>query len=212
MTTGPDQTLTDDELRVLETLLARLSGPGADLPWPLFRFVTEVMATSNVDLLVQDDAARVLLAWRDDPFGTGWHVPGSIIRHREEIAHRIAACAADELGCAVDADDRPIALIQIFDERSHSISLVFRVALRGMPGRRVVDAVAIPEAGDLCWFASLPDRIYPSHLVYRDVIDAVRGDRLGDGMRVFTQHVGARDAAQASPDGEISAETSLTAT
>ena len=95
MTQQEQPTLTEEELQTLEALLVKVSGRGGDLPWPLFRFITEVTATTNVDLLVRDPARGVLLAWRDDPFGTGWHVPGSIIRHREEVTHRIAACAMD---------------------------------------------------------------------------------------------------------------------
>jgi hypothetical protein len=48
MTPLDDQALTDGELRALEGILAKLSGRGANLPWPLFRFMTEVMATVNV--------------------------------------------------------------------------------------------------------------------------------------------------------------------
>jgi ADP-ribose pyrophosphatase YjhB (NUDIX family) len=203
MTSPDDHALTAEELRTLEAIVAKLSGRGADLPWPLFRFVTEVMATPNVDLLVQDEAKGVLLAWRDDPFGAGWHVPGSIIRHREEVAHRIAACAQDEFGCEVAVADRAVALIQIFDDRGHSLSLCYRATLRGTPGRRVLEADETPEAGDLRWFVAPPARLYPSHLVYRDLLEALgRGD-LGEGVALFTQHVGRRDAAQASPEGSI---------
>ncbi len=133
MTTSRDHGLTSEELRMLEGILTKLSGQGADLPPPLFRFMTEITATANVDLLVQDDEKGVLLAWRDDPFGTGWHVPGSIIRHREEITHRILACAGEEFGCEIDVADRPVALIQIFDDRGHSISLCYPSVLRGRP-------------------------------------------------------------------------------
>ena len=69
MTSSDDQRLTNEELQTLENILVKLSGPGADLPWPLFRFITEVTATPNVDLLVEDAEKRVLFAWRDDPFG-----------------------------------------------------------------------------------------------------------------------------------------------
>ena len=201
--------LTGGELRTLEALLAKLSGHGADLPWPLFRFITEVAATPNVDLLVRDPAKGVLWAWRDDPFGTGWHVPGSIIRHREEIGHRIAACAWNEFGCAVQAAERPVAVIQIFDDRGHSVSLCFLASLCGTPGKRVLDGDDAPEPGDLCWFATTPARLYPSHLVYRDVLATLGGGDLGEGARVFTQHVGRRDAGQKSAAGEIQSDASL---
>ncbi len=195
--------LTDEETRTLEGLLKKLSGPGADLPWPLFRFVTEVAATPNVDLLVRDEARGVLLGWRDDPFGKGWHVPGSIIRHREEIAHRIRACAKDEFGCDLAVADNPCAVIQIFDDRGHSVSLCFEASLAGAPGRRVLGGDDAPDAGDLRWFRSAPERMYPSHLVYREVINALSGGEMDAGARVFTQHVGRRDAAQTSVAGEI---------
>ncbi|MBE7209494.1 MAG: hypothetical protein INR65_00605 [Gluconacetobacter diazotrophicus] len=203
--------LSDDELETLETILRKLDGPGAELPPVLFRFVTEIVATSNVDLLVRDDRNRVLLSWRSDAFGSGWHVPGSIIRHREEIAHRIASCAADEFGCPLTVSDRPVALIQIFDDRGHSMSLCFPATLTGTPARPLIAEHDEPEAGDLCWFDAVPDRLYPSHLVYRNVIDALRASGADPaGIPVFTQHVGDRDAAQSSPDGAIAADAPLT--
>ena len=210
MASAQGQQLSDDELQTLEAILAKLSGPGAELPPVLFRFVTEIAATANVDLLVRDDEQRVLLAWREDAFGAGWHVPGSIIRHREEILHRIAACAAEEFGCDLDVGEGPVALIQIFDDRGHSVSLCFTAALRGEPAQGVVQAGHTPQPGSLRWFGEVPDALYPSHLVYRSVIEAMRAGSLGPGIAVFTQHVGQRDAAQASPAGAISDDQTLT--
>ncbi len=209
MTTCRDQSLTSEEMGALEGILAKLSGQGADLPFPLFRFMTEITATTNVDLLVRDHEKGVLLAWRDDPFGTGWHVPGSIVRHREEIAHRILTCADEEFGCEMDVADRPVALIQIFDDRGHSISLCYTSALRGPPGRRVIGGDETPEAGDLRWFTVPPAQLYPSHLVYRDLLEELGRGRLGEGVRLFTQHVGRRDAAQASPGDIINSDVPL---
>ncbi len=209
MTMADHPPLTEDDLRTLEALLARVSGRGAELPWPLFRFVTEVAATANVDLLVRDDAGRVLLAWREDPFGRGWHVPGSIIRHREEIGHRIAACARDEFGCELDVAAGPVAVVQIFDDRGHSVSLCHLARLRGAPGRRVTADGEAPAAGDLRWFAGPPEPLYPSHLVYRDVIAGLARGGAGGEARLFTQHVGRRDAGQAGPEGVISADAPL---
>ncbi len=210
MTPLDDQALTDGELRALEGILAKLSGRGANLPWPLFRFMTEVMATVNVDLLIQDERKGVLLAWRSDPFGAGCHVPGSIVRHREEIGHRISACAREEFGCEVNVAERPVALLQIFDDRGHSVSLCYQATLRGSPGKRVVGRDVTPEAGDLRWFATLPAQLYPSHLVYYAVLEALDHGHLGEGIRLFTQHVGRRDMAQASPDGMIGSDAPLT--
>lgn len=210
MTGGQKQQLSDEELRTLEAILAKLSGSGAELPPVLFRFVTEIVATANVDLLVQDEEKRILLAWREDAFGTGWHVPGSIIRHREEIGHRIRACAEEEFGCDLVVAERPVALIQIFDDRGHSVSLCYLAALQGTPGDRVVEEGDTPQPGSLRWFDEMPGTLYPSHLVYRSVIEALRQGRLGPGIQVFTQHIGHRDAGQASASGAISADEPLT--
>ncbi len=210
MTAASSPGLTADELALLEGLLAKLSGPGADLPYPLFRFITEVVATANVDLVVLDAQKGVLLAWRDDPFGTGWHVPGSIIRHREEIAHRIRACAEDEFGCELAVAERPVALIQIFDDRGHSISLCYPATLQGQPSKRIIGECDTPRPGELRWFKQAPEQLYPSHLVYQDLLEELRCGRLGAGIQLFTQHVGRRDAAQASPAGAIGSDAPLT--
>ena len=209
MTVHDGNALSTEEQRTLEGLLAKLDGPGAELPWPLFRFINEVVATVNIDLLVQDDVHGVLLAWRDDPFGKGWHVPGSIIRHREEISHRIQACARDEFGCDLTVADRATAVVQIFDDRGHSVSLCYRAMLREPLGRRLVNATDQLEAGDLCWFRITPSNLYPSHRVYRDVLASLDQGRLDAGAEIFTQHVGIRDAEALAPEGSISSNTTL---
>lgn len=201
--------LDGEELATLERLLGKLSGRGTRLPWPLFRFITEIAATPNVDLVVRD-AGQVLLAWRDDPFGTGWHVPGSIIRHREEIAHRIAATAEEEFGCALDVAPGPSAVIEIFDDRGHSVSLCFTATLRGEPSRRLVEAGEQPEPGDLRWFGTTPADLYPSHRIYADILPVLLADRDAAGIPVFTQHVGRRDARVTSAEGGIASDLPLT--
>ena len=210
MTSTHTPRLSDEECGMLETILTKLAGAvGAELPPVLFRFVTEVVATSNVDLLVQDERQRVLLAWREDAFGQGWHVPGSIIRHREEIAHRIDACAKDEFGCELAVAARPVALIQIFDDRGHSMSICYTAALKGTPSLLINEA-GTPKPGSLRWFDVPPPALYPSHRVYRSVIEALQQGRLGPGIEVFTQHVGRRDAALGSSAGAINADEPLT--
>jgi hypothetical protein len=186
--------LSDEELGTLENILAKLAGfAGAELPPVLFRFVTEIVATSNVDLLVQDEKHRVLLAWREDAFG-----------------HRINSCAKDEFGCALAVAARPVALIQIFDDRGHSISMCYTAALQGTPSLPLINEGDVPEPGSLRWFDRPPLALYPSHLVYSFVIEALQQGRLGPGIEVFTQHVGRRDAAQGSSAGAISADEPLT--
>jgi colanic acid biosynthesis protein WcaH len=207
MTNAP--ALTDDELQTLERILAKLDGRHAHLPYPLFRFITEVAATANIDLIVQNADGQTLLAWRDDAAGTGWHVPGSIVRHREEIADRLEACADDEFAAPLASTTGPIALIQIFDDRGHSLSLCYRATLDGPPGKPVITAHDAPKGGDLRWFATPPEDLYPSHRVYRDLLTDLNQGRLTNPIPLFTQRVGNRDAAPAQ-GGIITADAPLT--
>lgn len=113
-----------------------MSGRGSALSWPLFRLVT-VAAISSADLLVRDYAGRVLLAWREDPFRAGWHVPrSSIIRHREEIGHCMSPVHAPS-SAASCRWRKARRIVSIFDDRGHCVSLCHRAALCGVPGRRV---------------------------------------------------------------------------
>ncbi|MDR2604028.1 MAG: hypothetical protein LBC55_01570, partial [Desulfovibrio sp.] len=62
-------------------------------------FTSSITPMLNVDLLVRDDAGRILLSWRDDALcGTGWHVPGGVVRFQETLAERVRKTALQELG------------------------------------------------------------------------------------------------------------------
>lgn len=149
----------------LPSLLARAHDLIPDarqgLPDAAFQFVLKTVPMVNVDLLVRDDAGRLLLAWREDPFGTGWHVPGGIIRYREHWDQRIAAVARLELGATVSHGPAPVHLEQFFYERGHFISLLFECRLLSPPPP---DRFRRPD--DLAWFASMPSDMYPCQRIY----------------------------------------------
>jgi hypothetical protein len=84
------------------TLQAAAGNPSRGLPEEIFLLVSRMAPLINVDLLIQDEASHTLLTWRNDEyFGTGWHVPGGIIRYKEVAADRVRACAREELGAEV---------------------------------------------------------------------------------------------------------------
>ena len=114
-----------------------------------------------------------------------------------------------KLRCDLSVAERPVAFIQIFDDRGHSVSLCYTAALQGTRVPRLVEDGGRPQPGSLRWFDELPAALYPSHLVYRSVIAALRQDRLGAWIEVFTQYVGHQDAEQASASGAISAAEPL---
>jgi ADP-ribose pyrophosphatase YjhB (NUDIX family) len=79
------------------------------LPEEIFLFVSRLMPLISVDLLIQDVGGRTLLTWHDDKFfGSGWHVPGGIVRYKEMTADRIQARAREGLGAQVDFEAVPL--------------------------------------------------------------------------------------------------------
>jgi ADP-ribose pyrophosphatase YjhB (NUDIX family) len=113
---------------------ATLSDTRDGLPEELLQFVSRLTPLVNVDLLIQDEHARTLLTWRDDEFfGPGWHVPGSIIRHKELAIDRIRACAHEELGAEVESEEQPLFVLEGISQaqtRGHHVSLLYRCRLR----------------------------------------------------------------------------------
>lgn len=147
--------------------------PRRGLPDEVFGFALQIVPMVNVDLLVRDDSWRILWAWREDAFGTGWHLPGGIIRFRERWQSRIAEVARIELGAEVSADEHPCRTLQLLDgERGHFLTLLFRCTLRGelQPPRGLIPPDAQPEPEQLCWFDAVPQSLYPAHETYRNWI------------------------------------------
>jgi colanic acid biosynthesis protein WcaH len=159
--------------RTLEPLIAALEAaigdPRQGLPEQVFRFVSRLTPLANVDLLIQDERRGTLLTWREDEFfGTGWHVPGGIIRYKETAEQRVRACARDELGVEVTFDETPIAIAEGIGEqetRGHHIALLFRCRLRGDPDPARA-AAARPSPGQWRWHRRCPDGLLPAQRSY----------------------------------------------
>ncbi|MCD7726011.1 MAG: oligosaccharide flippase family protein [Clostridiales bacterium] len=101
------------------------------LNYDVFLFASSITPLVNVDLLVEDEQGRILLAWRDDVHcGTGWHIPGGIVRYKETLFSRLHKTAITEFGVDVEVlSDSPIKLTEIIheqEERGHFISLLYR--------------------------------------------------------------------------------------
>ena len=62
----------------------QIKNPSKGLPQEIFFFISRITPMINVDLLIKDEKGRTLLAWRDDEFYKGWHIPGGIIRFKEK--------------------------------------------------------------------------------------------------------------------------------
>ena len=156
----------------LGALQAHIADPRAGLSEALFLFVSSITPLVNVDLLIQDDAGRTLLTWREDAFyGPGWHVPGGVIRFQETAAERIRAVARYELAAEVEPDPAPLAMHEMIDagrrERGHSIALLYSCRLLGPPSESQRASSSTPLPGQWAWHETCPDNLIAEHDVYR---------------------------------------------
>jgi len=163
----------DEAIAVLE---AACENPSSGLPEKVFLLLTRLTPMLNVDLLIQDDAGRTLLTWRDDIYyGSGWHIPGGIIRFKETAAERIATVARLELRCELTAEDRPMALNECITKtqrtRAHSVSLLYRCTLTSPPPGNLKYPGGKPQRGMFDFFDRTPDNLLKVHNMYAKYID-----------------------------------------
>jgi ADP-ribose pyrophosphatase YjhB (NUDIX family) len=151
--------LTNDATSLIAPLEATIGDPRQGLPEEVFRFTSRITPLINVDLLIQDDAGRTLLTWRDDAsFGQGWHIPGGIIRYKQTTAESIRGCARRELGAEVTFDPEPLLVsetIRPCRDRGHFISLLYRCRLTTTPDP-ALRSESQPRAGVWRWHETCP--------------------------------------------------------
>lgn len=142
----------------------------SDLPESEFLYISSRTPLINVDLFVIDEEGEVLLSWRDDEYcGTGWHIPGGIIRHGEKMRERLEKTAEAELGFIPAFEETPCKITEIFLEqeyRNHFISHLFRGKCRSDD----VESIDKPvKPGDLRWFDHYEQLVY-SQAPYEDYL------------------------------------------
>ncbi len=160
----------DNLNKYLDIIRSKIDDPNKGLPEDVFLFLSEISPLPNVDLFVHDNNNRVLLAWRNDPWwGTGWHIPGGIIRINESFEERIQRTAQAELGTRVFFKEDPLEIRQIinkeFKTRSHHITIVFDCQV---PDDYVIDNGSLEEheTGYLAWHEHCPNNILRCHEFY----------------------------------------------
>lgn len=156
---------------LIVALRQQIQAPENGLEEDVFLFVSELTPLVNVDLLVRDDIGRILLAWRNDPWwGSGWHVPGGVLRLHETFLERIEKTAEAELHTSVVATDAPLEIRPIiakeFKQRSHHITFVYACSV---PKDYRIDNGALGEkdTGYLAWHEKCPNQILKCHEFYR---------------------------------------------
>jgi colanic acid biosynthesis protein WcaH len=157
--------LAQEHIQSLAKLRDVIPNPGSGLPDAVFDFALDIVPMINVDLLIEEKG-KVLLAWREDRWGSGWHVVGGIIRVHETIADRIRRTAHAELSAVVGFEAAPVAMTQFFSKRGHFLSLLFRCRVTSGPAPIWAVEDGPPQPGALAWFSAPPAQIYSAHADY----------------------------------------------
>jgi colanic acid biosynthesis protein WcaH len=154
----------------IAALESTVGDPRLGLPEDLFLFVSRIVPIINVDLLIRDDRGGTLLTWREDEFfGTGWHVPGGVIRYKEMSADRIRACAREELGAEVLFEAVPLLVsetVRAHQNRGHFISLLFRCQLVTPPMEARRAGSNSPSPGEWRWHHGCPPDLLEAQRQY----------------------------------------------
>ena len=157
-----------DELGCIDK---RIANPTTGLPEEVFEFITTVTPMINVDLLIKNESGKVLMTWRDDICGCGWHIPGGIIRYKESIKDRILAVARNELNTDVIFDEKPIMINEIMMPqrvRGHFISLLYKCYIK--EGFVINNEKSENEVGFVSWIAEKPDNmVMGQREIYKDL-------------------------------------------
>lgn len=159
----------------IDLLDIEVSNPTDGLPDEIFHYISGVTPLVNVDLLIKDENKRTLLAWRNDPVaGTGWHIPGGIIRFKETFKQRIQKVTQLEVGVDdIKYDPTPLALNQIILKdckiRGHFISILYGCFLSRefIPENK---GLCDTDSGYLKWHDSCPDKLLKTQEIYRKYI------------------------------------------
>lgn len=160
---------------IVNLLESFVKNPSAGLPDDIFLFATRITPIINADLLIKNEQNQTLLTWREDGYyPPGWHVPGGIIRYKEQIAARINAVAAGELGAKIKFKETPVAINEVIhpsrNNRGHFISLLYACSLTSPLDKNRRHEKGVPKPGEWAWHGRCPKNIIPVHEMYRNFI------------------------------------------
>jgi len=163
-----------DIKEAIKFLDGKVKNPSLGLPEEVFLFISRLTPLVNVDLLIKDEKGRTLLSWRDDKYaGTGWHVPGGIVRFKEKLKTRICKVAEAEIGARIEFNPVPVAINQMICERNtrgHFISILYKCFFfnKFIPKNK---GLSKKDAGYLMWHNSCPKNLINVHKIYKNYIE-----------------------------------------
>jgi colanic acid biosynthesis protein WcaH len=165
----------DDHIAAIE---AAVGDARQGLPEAVFLLLGRITPMVNVDLLIRNDHGETLLTWREDDLFLGWHVPGGVIRFKEDMVHRVGEVARLELGATVSINTPPLAVHELIEphrsERGHFVAFLFECTLTSALDQTRRYRGGTPKNGEWAWHASWPADMIPPHEIYRRFIESPR--------------------------------------
>jgi len=155
--------------KAIEFLEKQIKDPKIGLTEEVFLFVSRLTPLLNVDLLIKDESGRILLSWRNDIHGKGWHIPGGIIRFKEKMEDRVLKVADREIGMPVKFNSKPLVINQFIcnhKSRGHFISVLYKCFLSGDFIPKNI-GLTKKDQGYLMWHNKCPKNLIKSHEIYR---------------------------------------------
>jgi ADP-ribose pyrophosphatase YjhB (NUDIX family) len=162
----------EDHIKAIEEAVG---DPTKGLPQAVFDLVGRLSPVLNVDLLIRNERRETLLTWRHDELYHGWHIPGGVVRFKEQMAQRVAEVARTELGATVTMNPDPAAITQIINPsrnaRGHFVAFLFECQLTSPLDAALRHDGGAPRPGQWAWHASYPPDMIDAHEIYRRFID-----------------------------------------
>ena len=172
-----EKQMTNNALHLaFKTIREEVKNAKEGLSKDIFHFVSSLTPMINVDLLIKNENNETLLTWRSDEFyGPGWHLPGGIIRFKENPITRIEKVAMSELGCQVLYEHSPLTIrSQIAndrDVRGHFISMLYKCHLKTPLSPAMQALGSAPSNGQWRWHKKAPNNLVTVHESFRVFID-----------------------------------------
>lgn len=168
--------MPEDLSSLIDKVLQHVPDAKIGLPQDVFYLVSQLTPLINVDLLIKNESGQTLLTWRQDRFyGPAWHIPGGIIRFKENIEDRISKVAQIELGCQVSFSPKPVNVKNMIncdrDVRGHFISLLYVCKIESPPDPSKACVNNEPKNGQWAWHDQAPQNLLSVHEPFRAFID-----------------------------------------
>ena len=161
----------------IETIETHIDDAKGGLGSDLFHMVSRMTPIVNVDLFIINDRNQFLLTWRDDEFyGQGWHIPGGVLRFKEDFTTRLHAVAKSELNATISHDQTPYLVKEAFnhtrDTRGHFISLLFKCKLTSDLDESKKYDPQNPKSDQWAWHAKEPENLLDvQHAIYHEIFE-----------------------------------------